>query len=84
MAHHKSAVKRIRTAEKARLANRVYIKKMRKAIKMVLEADNKEAAMPLLQQAESTLDRMAIKNLIHKNNAANKKSRLHRHVNNLS
>ena len=84
MAHHKSAVKRIRTSEKARLANRVYIKKMRKAIKMVLEADNKEAAMPLLQQAESTLDRMAIKNLIHKNNAANQKSRLHRHVNNLS
>ena len=66
MAHNKSAVKRIRTAEKARLANRVYIKKMRKAIKMVLETDNKEAATPLLQQAESTLDRMAIKNLIHK------------------
>lgn len=84
MAHHKSALKRIRTSEKARIANRFYMKRMRRSVKMVLEADNKEAAMPLLQQAESTLDRLAIKGLIHKNNAANQKSRLHRHVNNLS
>ena len=84
MAHHKSALKRIRTSEKARLANRVYMKKMRRSIKMVLEAENKEAALPLLQQAESVLDRLALKGLIHKNNAANQKSRLHRHVNNLA
>jgi len=84
MAHHKSAIKRIRTAEKARLANRTYRKEMKKSLKLVLEAADKETAQPLLQKAESQLDRMAIKGLIHKNKAANQKARLNRFVNSLS
>ena len=84
MAHHKSAIKRIRTAEKARVANRTYRKEMKKALKLVMEAADKETALPLLQKAESKLDRMAIKGLIHKNKAANQKSRLNRFVNGLN
>jgi small subunit ribosomal protein S20 len=84
MAHHKSAIKRIKTAEKARLANRTYRKEMKKSIKIVLEAADKETALPLLQKVESKLDRMSIKGLIHKNKAANQKSRLNRFVNGLN
>ena len=84
MAHHKSAIKRIRTAEKARLANRTYRKEMKKSMKLVLEAADKDTALPLLQKAESKLDRMANKGLIHKNKAANQKSRLNRFVSSLN
>jgi len=84
MAHHKSALKRIRTSEKSRISNRLYRKQMRNSLKEVLSSENKETAQPLLQKAESMLDRLAIKGIIHKNQAANKKSRLHRFVNKLS
>lgn len=84
MAHHKSALKRIRTAEKARLVNRQYIKQMRRSIKTILATDNKEEAAPLLQKTISLLDRLARKSILHKNKAANQKSRLTKYVNALN
>ncbi len=82
MAHHKSAIKRIRTSEKARLRNKHYRSMMKTAIKKVRLAESKEVAAANLNQAISLLDRLAAKGIIHKNNAANKKSKLTRLVNN--
>ncbi len=82
MAHHKSAIKRIRTNEKARLRNKHYRSMMKTAIKKVRLAESKEAAAAHLTRAVSLLDRLAAKGIIHKNNAANKKAKLTRFVNN--
>lgn len=84
MAHHKSALKRIRTSEKSRLLNRKYKDTMKKAVKSVLTAGNKEAAETNLKQTIVVLDKLASKGIIHKNKAANQKSRLTRFVSKLS
>ena len=84
MAHSKSAYKRIRTAEKARLVNRTYIKGMRRSIKALLSTEKKDEAEPLLKETTSLLDRLARKSIIHKNKAANQKSRLTKFVNSLN
>ena len=84
MAHHKSALKRIRTAEKARLVNRQYMKQMRRSIKELLTFQKKDEAEPQLKKAASLLDRLARKGIIHKNKAANQKSRLTKFVNALN
>ncbi len=84
MAHNKSAIKRIRTAEKARLVNRQFIKQMRRSIKAILASKSKEEALPLLQKTISLLDRLVRRSIIHKNKAANQKSRLTKFVNALN
>ncbi|MDG5768053.1 30S ribosomal protein S20 [Balneolales bacterium ANBcel1] len=83
MPQHKSAEKRVRQSAKRRLANRDKRSKMRTLSRKVFEAGDKEQAQALLVDAVSYIDRLACKGLVHKNNAANKKSRLVRHVNNL-
>ncbi|HDZ12668.1 MAG TPA: 30S ribosomal protein S20, partial [Bacteroidetes bacterium] len=77
----KSAIKRIRTNEKARLRNKHYRSLMKTAIKKVRLAETKEIASANLNNAISILDRLAVKGIIHKNNAANKKSKLTQLVN---
>ncbi len=57
---------------------------MRAAIKAVLNSENKEQATENLKTAYRLLDQMVKKNIIHKNKAANQKSRLSRFVNGLS
>ena len=84
MAHSKSATKRIRTAEKARLVNRQYVKQMRKSVKTLLATDNKAEAEPLFKDTVSLLDRLSQKSIIHKNKAANQKSRLSKFVSSLN
>lgn len=81
MAHHKSAKKRIEIAERNRQRNRLYRSKMRTAIRQVKEADSKEKAAEALVKACSILDKLAIKGIIHKNMAANKKAGLAQFVN---
>ena len=84
MAHHKSALKRIRTSEKARLVNRRHRTHMKELIKSVLDAKSKKTAEATLKDTVSFLDKMVLKNFIHKNKAANQKSRLTKHVNQLN
>ena len=84
MAHHKSAIKRIRISEKQRERNRHYKSRLKTALRKVKEAQNKEAAMEALTNAYSVIDKLVSKGIIHKNTAANKKSRLTKHVNALS
>lgn len=83
MPQHKSSVKRVRQDLKRRVHNRMLRSKMRTLVKNVLRESSKEAAEPKLRGAVAYLDRMACKGIIHKNNAANKKSTLVKYVNNL-
>lgn len=80
MSKNKSVQKRIRQAEKARLRNRHYKSLMKTTIKKVKQAETKEAAMELIGKAVSVIDKVAGKGIIHKKNAANKKSKLYKFV----
>lgn len=83
MANHKSAIKRIRANAAKRLRNRYQAKTTRNAIKSLRATTSKEAAAPLLVKVISMLDRLAKKNVIHKNKASNNKSKLTKFVNGL-
>ncbi len=76
MANHKSALKRIRANAAKRLRNRYQAKTTRNAIKKIRNTTDAEEAKVLLPRVVSMLDRLAKKNVIHKNKAANNKSKL--------
>jgi small subunit ribosomal protein S20 len=80
MANHKSALKRIRSNEKKRLLNRYKHKTARNAMKKLRETTDKKEAEKLLPEVTSMLDKLAKKNIIHANKAANLKSSLTKHV----
>jgi small subunit ribosomal protein S20 len=83
MANHKSAEKRIRANDAKRLHNRYYAKSTRTAIKVLSNTENKDEAKKLLPKVSSMLDKLAKRNIIHKNKASNLKSQLSKHVNTL-
>ncbi|MBU0695596.1 MAG: 30S ribosomal protein S20 [Bacteroidetes bacterium] len=83
MANHKSALKRIRANAAKRLRNRYQAKTTRTFIKRLRGAASKDEAVALLPKVTSMLDRLAKKNVIHKNKAANNKSKLTKFVNSL-
>ncbi len=76
MAHHKSSKKRILQDEKKRLRNRYYKKSARSAIRKFRALEDKSAADELLPKLFSMIDRLAKRNIWHKNKAANLKSGL--------
>ena len=80
MAHHKSALKRIRSSETKRLRNKYYLKTTRTFIKKLRKSTDKEEAQELYKKVSSMLDKLAKRNIIHNNNAANKKAKLHKVV----
>lgn len=80
MANHKSALKRIRANEAKRLRNRYQAKTTRTYIKRLRNTEDKSEAQELLKTVTSMLDKLAKKNIIHKNKAANNKSKLTRLV----
>ena len=84
MAHHKSAIKRIRQNATRRLRNRYYAKTTRNAVRDLRKTTVKEEAQLMLRKVTSMLDKLAKKGVIHKNNASNKKSKLTRYVNKLA
>ena len=81
MAHHKSAKKRIKQDEVKKLQNKYYAKSMRNAVKKLRLEENKETVAVALPKVVSMIDKLAKKNVIHKNKAANLKSSLASHVN---
>lgn len=81
MANHKSAIKRIRSNNAKRLQNRYYAKTTRNAIKKLRDTEGKKEASALLPKVVAMLDKLAKKNVIHKNKAANLKSKLTKKVN---
>jgi small subunit ribosomal protein S20 len=80
MANHKSAIKRIRSNEKKRLRNRFQHKTARNAIRKLRELTNKKEATKLFPVVVSLIDKLAKRNIIHANKAANLKSKLAKHV----
>ncbi len=80
MANHKSALKRIRSNETKRLRNRYQHKTVRNAIKKLRELTDKKEAEGLFPTVVSMLDKLAKRNIIHANKAANLKSGLAKHV----
>jgi small subunit ribosomal protein S20 len=76
MANHKSAIKRIRSNDAKRTENRYYAKTARTAVKKIRTATTKKEAEELLPKVSSMLDKLAKKNVIHKNKAGNMKSKL--------
>lgn len=83
MANHKSALKRIRSNEAKRLRNRYQAKTTRTFIKKLRGTSDKEEAAELLKKVTSMLDKLAKKNVIHKNKASNNKAKLAKLVNSL-
>ncbi|KAF5076923.1 30S ribosomal protein S20 [anaerobic digester metagenome] len=83
MANHKSAIKRDKQSETKRLHNKYYAKTTRNAIKVLRSSENKAEAVEMLPKVSAMLDKLAKRNVIHKNKAANLKSSLARHVNGL-
>ncbi len=80
MAQHLSAERQARKALKHRQRNRAYLSRMKTALKRVREQKEKEKAAAALNRAVKLLDQLAAKGIIHRNNAANKKSSLMKYV----
>ncbi len=83
MANTESAKKRTRQNAKRRLANRYKVVTVRNMIKRLLKTTEKVEAEKMFPEVESKLDRLAKHRIIHRNNAANHKSRLRSFVNKL-
>ncbi|WMX15554.1 MULTISPECIES: 30S ribosomal protein S20 [unclassified Aureispira] len=84
MANHKSAKKRMRQDAKKRLHNRFYKKTARTAISRLRGMEDHKEAEAFLPKVVSMIDRLAKKNQIHKNKAANLKGKLAKHVGGLA
>jgi len=79
LANIKSAIKRNKQNEKRRLRNRIYVGKARTTVKkarLAIEGNDLESARQATLTAISALDKAAEKGILHKNNAARRKSRL--------
>ena len=86
MANIKSQEKRIRTNELARLRNQSVKSELRTAVRGLreaIDAGEKDKAAELLVVTNRKLDQAASKGVIHKNQAANRKSGLAAALNNL-
>jgi small subunit ribosomal protein S20 len=83
MANHKSALKRVRQTETRNERNRYQHKTTRNAVRDLRAATTKKDAEALLPEVASMLDKLAKRNIIHKNKASNLKSSLKLHVNKL-
>ncbi len=84
MANHKSSIKRIRQTSVKRLHNRYYAKTARNAMRTLRATEDKNEAQALFPKVCSMLDKLAKKNVIHKNKAGNLKSKLAKHIGKLA
>ncbi len=87
MANIKSQIKRNRQNEKRRLRNRYYVGRARTLVRKAqasLETGSTETAVEATRLAISALDKAAEKGILHKNNAARRKSRLMKRLNALN
>ena len=83
MANHQSSIKRIRQTQTRNLRNRYYAKTARNAVRKLRAMTVKDDAAALSRQVSSMLDKLAKRNVIHKNKANNLKSKLALHINKL-
>lgn len=83
MANIKQQIKRVRTNEKARIANASFKSGMKTAMKAVLTAKDKATAEAALPLAYKKLDKAQAKGIVHKNFVAKHKAQLASYVNSL-
>lgn len=84
MANTKSAIKRLRSAGRRRRHNQIYRGRARTAVKKarrLIDESRLEEAREAVRVAVSALDKAAQKGVVHKNNAARRKSRLVQQLN---
>ena len=84
MANHKSSIKRIRQTEDRKTENRYYARTTRNAVKKLRTITDKADATAQYPAVASMLDKLAKKNVIHKNKASNLKSKLSNYINTLA
>ena len=84
MANHKSSLKRIRQTKTRKAHNHYYAKTARNAVRVLRATKEKESAAAMLPKVTSMLDKLAKRNIIHKNKAANLKSSLAIYINKLA
>ena len=84
MANHKATKKDVRQAAKRRDRNRYYGKTTRNAIRDIKELNDKSAYSDKLPDVSAMIDKLAKRGVIHKNKAANLKSKLARRANTLA
>ncbi len=84
MANHLSAIKRIRQNETRRLHNRYFQKSMRNAVRKFRSLEDKKEASEEMPKLYAIIDKLAKRNMIHKNKAANLKSSITKYANGLS
>ena len=78
-----TVLKRVRQSRKANARNKHYKTLVKTATKKVLTENNKENATKIANEAFSVIDKVASKGIIHKNKAANQKSRISKHLSNI-
>lgn len=83
MANHKSSIKRIRQIQRRKLHNKYYAKTARNAVRKLRATTEKAEAIEFLPKVSAMLDKLAKRNIIHKNKAGNLKSKLAKYVNKL-
>lgn len=83
MANHKSAIKRVRSNDKKRVDNKYYHKTTRNAIKELRATEDKKEFVKEVPVVVAMVDKLAKKGVIHKNKAANLKSKLMKQANSL-
>ena len=81
MANHKSSEKRIRQTKNRTLRNRYAAKTMRNALKKIRLSEDKEVVKALFPKVSGMLDKLAKRNIIHKNKANNLKSKIAKRTN---
>ena len=84
MANHSATKKDVRQSRKRNERNRYYGKTTRNAIRDIKAIDEKTAASDKLPSVEAMIDKLAKRGTIHKNKAANLKSKLAKKVNALA
>ncbi|MEA4974840.1 MAG: 30S ribosomal protein S20 [Paludibacter sp.] len=84
MANHQSSIKRIRQIQKRKLHNRYYAKTARNAVRKLRATTEKSVATEMLPKVSAMLDKLAKRNIIHKNKASNLKSKLAVYINKLA
>ncbi len=79
MAVHKAAIKSVRQDEKARMSNKMWkskVKSAKKKLENALEKNERDTYESLFKNYVSVVDRAISKGVIHKKNAARKKTRM--------
>jgi len=84
MANHQSSLKRIRQTAARKAHNHYYAKTARNAVRDMRATTDKAAAEAMLPKVSSLLDKLAKRNIIHRNKAANLKSKLALRVNKMA